>query len=177
MPVDCSDFPHGNLRNLNPSPLKLVYNSNSISFWAIWLLYRLTPVERIPSSRTCMLHCVDVANRLRAGLVLPWSPQSHKSVHVSPLPSSCSVRGLPCRGTCSTATATWTTCRACGLSTSCTPRWSRRWRRCSSTTCPGSRCSSWRRPWTCSASAAPRSCSPMYLLSTSRRTTSLLYLR
>ena len=88
-----------------------------------------------------------------------------------------SVPGRPCRGTCSTATATWTTCRACASSTSCTRRWSRRWRRCSSTTCRGSRCSSWRRRWTCCASAAPRSCSPTSLPSTSRRTTSPSFLR
>ncbi len=78
----------------------------------------------------------------------------------------------PCSATSSTATATWTTCRVCASSTSYTRRWSRRWRRCSSTTCRGSRCSSWRRPWMCCASVAPRSCSPTSLPSTSKRTTS-----
>ncbi len=78
----------------------------------------------------------------------------------------------PCSATSSTATATWTTCRVCASSTSYTRRWSRRWRRCSSTTCRGSRCSSWRRLWMCCASVAPRSCSPTSLPSTSKRTTS-----
>lgn len=92
-------------------------------------------------------------------------------------PAVCSAPEPPCRGTCSTATATWTTCRASALSTSCMLRSSRRWRRCSSTTCPGSKCSSWRRPWTCCANAAPHSCSLTSLPSTSRRTTSQLFLR
>lgn len=111
--------------------------------------------------------CLERVMRLSVGIRL--NVMSFHSVR--------SARGRPCRGTCSTATATWITCRACASSTSCTLRSSKRWRRCSSTTCPGLRCSSWRRRWTCCASAAPRSCSLTSLPSTSRRTTSQLFLR
>ena len=82
-----------------------------------------------------------------------------------------------CRDTCSTATDTWTTSSHSSSRTSCTPWWRRRWTRCSSTTCPGSRFSSSGRAWTSSASAGGLSCTLMSLLTTWRRTTNQTYSR
>ena len=64
-----------------------------------------------------------------------------------------------------------------GVVNSCTRQCAARWRRCSNTTCPGSRCSSWRRRWTSCVCVARHSCTPTSLPSTSSRTTSPSSLR
>lgn len=60
---------------------------------------------------------------------------------------------------------------------SCMLAWRSAWKRCSSTTCRGLKCSFLRKPSTFSVSVGKHSCTHMYLPSTSGKTTSLLYLR
>lgn len=59
---------------------------------------------------------------------------------------------------------------------SCMPQWSWRWRRCSST-CPGSRSSSWRKQWTSCVCVGKLSCLLTCLLFILRRIINPSYLR
>lgn len=78
------------------------------------------------------------------------------------------IQGSPAECTCSTATATWTTCRACRLPCFHAQVKGRKWSGdSSSTTCPGSRCSSWKKAvdvlCQCRAHAHVHLCVRLYL--------------
>ena len=111
----------------------------------------------------------------RRGEEQPWQPGSQQICppEIPLLLQQARTESIFVLFWCVPISGTWTTCSRWSLSQSCTLWWRTRWRRCSSTTCHGSRSSSSRSPWTSSASAGERWCTPMSSPTILGRTTSL----